>query len=129
MLDRLYQKWCFPRPELGQRILTLLMDGPGDPVALVGERRIGKTTLLLFELMPLAKGQGLLPVYVDVYQHRADPLASINYALQEAIDDLTVPNSTIGKRLKTSVKKIGSASAALELGEEPARRRPDDLFL
>ena len=81
MLDLLYQKWYFPRPELAQRILTLLMDGPGDPVALVGERRIGKTTLLLFELMPLAKGQGLLPVYVDVYQHRADPLAAINYAL------------------------------------------------
>lgn len=129
MLELLYQKWYFPRPELAQRILTLLMDGPGDPVALVGERRIGKTTLLLFELMPLAKGLGLLPVYVDVYQHRADPLAAINYALQEAIDDLTVPNSTIGKRLKTSVKKIGLASAALELGEEPARRRPDDPFL
>jgi uncharacterized protein len=129
MLDLLYQKWYFPRPELAQRIVTLLMDGPGDPVALVGERRIGKTSLLLFELMPLGEKQGLLPVYVDVYQHRADPLAAINYALQEAIDDLTVPNSTLGRRLKTSVKKIGLASAALELGDEPARRRPDDPFL
>ena len=129
MLDLLYQKWYFPRPELAQRIMTLLMDGPGDPVALVGERRIGKTSLLLFELLPLAEKRGLLPVYVDVYQHRADPLAAINYALQEAIDDFTVPNSTLGRRLKTSVKKIGLASAALELGDEPARRRPDDPFL
>ena len=114
---------------MARRILTLLIEGPGDPVALVGERRIGKTSHLLFELMPFADGQGLLPVYVDVFQHRADPLAAINYALQEAIDDLTVPNSTIGKRLKTSVKKIGVASASLELGEKPVRRRPDDPFL
>ena len=68
MLDLLYQNWYFPRPELAQRILTLLMDGPGDPLALVGERRIGKTSLLLYELMPLADSHGLLPVYVDVYQ-------------------------------------------------------------
>ena len=129
MLDLLYQKWYFPRPELAQRILTLLMNGSGDPVALVGERRIGKTSHLLYELMPLAETQGFLPVYVDVYQHRADPLAAINYALQEVIDDLTVPDSAIGKRLKTPVKKTGLASAAMELGEEPARRRPDDAFL
>lgn len=129
MNDLIYQKWYFARPALAHRIMRLLMDGPGDPLALVGERRIGKTSLLLFELMQLARQQGLLPVYVDIVQHRADPLAAINYALQEAIDDLTVPDSTLGKRLKTSIKKIGLASTALELGEEPARRRPDDPFL
>ena len=129
MNDLIYQKWYFARPALAHRIMRLLMDGPGDPLALLGERRIGKTSLLLFELMQLARQQGLLPVYVDIVQHRADPLAAINYALQEAIDDLTVPDSTLGKRLKTSIKKIGLASTALELGDEPARRRPDDPFL
>jgi hypothetical protein len=129
MIEMLYQNWYFPRPELAERILTLLLEGPGDPVALVGERRIGKTSLLLQELIPLAEKRGLLPVYVDIYQHRADPLAAINYALQEAIDDLAVPDSTIGKRLKTPLKKISLASAGLELGEAPARRRPEDPFL
>ncbi len=46
MIDLLYQEWYFPRPELAQRILTLLKAGSGDPVALVGERRIGKTSLI-----------------------------------------------------------------------------------
>lgn len=129
MIDLLYQEWYFPRPELAQRILTLLKAGSGDPVALVGERRIGKTSLILHELMPLAHKQGWLPVYADIYQHRADPLAAINYALQEALDDWGVTKSTLAKRLKTSVKKVGLAAASLEFGEEPARRRPDDPFL
>jgi uncharacterized protein len=129
MIDLLYQNWYFPRPTLARRIMAMLIDGPGDPIALVGERRIGKTSLLLVELMPYAKKQGWLPVYVDIYQHRAEPLVAINYALQEAIDDLRVPDSTLSKRLKTPVKKIGLASATLELGEEPGRQRPDDPFL
>jgi AAA+ ATPase superfamily predicted ATPase len=129
MIELLYQNWYFHRPELAKRILDLLLEGPGDPLALVGDRRIGKTSHLLFELVPLAQKRGLIPVYIDVFQHRSDPLAAINYALQEAIDDIAVPRSQTGKRLKTAVKKFGVGSVSLELGEEPARRRPDDPFL
>ncbi len=129
MLELLYQNWYFRRPALAERILTLLLDGPGDPIALVGDRRIGKTSHLLFEAIPAAEKRGLVPVYIDVYQHRANPLAAINYALQEAIDDIGVPRSRAGKRLKTPVKRFGVASVSLELGEEPSRRRPDDPFL
>jgi hypothetical protein len=109
--------------------MTLLLEGSGDPIALVGDRRIGKTSHLLFDLIPLAERRGLAPVYIDVYQHRANPLAAINYALQEAIDDIAVPRSQTGKRLKTAVKRFGVASVSLELGEEPSRRRPDDPLL
>jgi uncharacterized protein len=129
MIESLYQKWYFARTQLAQRILSLLLDGPGDPLALVGERRIGKTSHILNELMPAARQRGLLPVYVDIYQHRADPLAAINYALQEAIDDIEVPSSKTGKRLKTTVKRIGVGSIGVDLGDEPARRRPEDAFL
>ena len=129
MLGRLTEPWYFPRPVLASHLLTLLVDGPGDPLALVGERRIGKTSHLRLELLPAARERGFYPVYVDICQHRSNPLAAINYALQEAIDDLTVPHTAPGRRLKTAVKKIGAASFALELGDEPARRRPDDPFL
>ncbi len=129
MIELIYQKWYFKRPLLTDRIMALLMEGAGDPLALVGERRIGKTSHLLFELIPLATRRGMVPVYIDVYQHRANPLAAVNYALQEALDDLEVPVSKVGKRFKTAVKKIGVAGASLELGDEPARKRPDDPFL
>jgi hypothetical protein len=124
-----HHSWYFHRPALAQRILAQLLDGPGDPVALVGARRIGKTSHLLFELSPAAQKKGLLPVYVDIFQHRADPLAAINYALQEALDDVEVPRSKAGRRLGTAVKRIGAGSLSLELGAEPARRRPSDPLL
>lgn len=129
MAEPLVEPWYFRRPALAAHLLTLLLDGPGDPLALVGERRIGKTSHLLLEVLPAARARGLLGVYVDIFQHRSDPLAAINYALQEAIDDLIVPASAPGRRLKTAVKKVGAASFSLELGDEPVRRRPEDPFL
>lgn len=118
-----------PQARVGRADHVSAHGGPGDPVALVGERRIGKTSHLLFELIPAAEKRGFATVYIDVYQHRAKPLAAINYALQEAIDDLEVPRSSAGRRLKTTVKKIAVGAASLELGEEPSRKRPDDPFL
>jgi uncharacterized protein len=129
MNEAIYRQWYFERPALAHSILSLLTAGTGDPVALVGERRIGKTSLVLNELIPAAAAQGFVPVYIDLFQQRARPLTAINYALQEAIDELEVPASTVGKRLRTNVKKIGLVGASIELGAEPARRRPEDPYL
>ena len=41
MAEPLVEPWYFRRPALAAHLLTLLLDGPGDPLALVGERRIG----------------------------------------------------------------------------------------
>jgi len=129
MNDLIYEKWHFSRPKLAQSYLTLLRDGSGDPICLQAPRRLGKTTFILTEVIPAASKAGYLPVYVDVWQHRSDPLAAINYALQEAIDNIEVPGSTLGKRLKTKVNKVGLGSASIELGDEPVRHRPDAPFL
>ena len=124
MNELIYEQWHFPRPKLAQSYLTLLRDGSGDPICLQAPRRLGKTTFLLTEVIPAAIKAGYLPVYVDVWQHRSDPMAAINYGLQEAIDNIEVPGSTLGKRLKTKVNKVGIGSASIELGDEPARHRP-----
>ncbi len=129
MNNLIYEQWHFARPKLVASYLTLLRDGPGDPIALQSPRRWGKTTFLQSEIMPAARVAGYLPVYIDVWQNRDDVLSAINYGLQEAIDDLDVPTSTVGKRMKTRVNKIGMASLSLDLGDEPARTRPDSAFL
>jgi hypothetical protein len=129
MNELIYEQWHFPRPKLAQSYLTLLRDGSGDPICLQAPRRLGKTTFLLTEVIPAAIKAGYLPVYVDVWQHRSDPMAAINYGLQEAIDNLEVPRSTLGKRLKTKVNKVGIGSASIDLGDEPARHRPESPFL
>jgi uncharacterized protein len=129
MIESLYQQWYFERPELAKQIFAILVDGPGDPLALIGERRIGKTSHLRGELYQEARRRKFLPVYIDIQQHRSKPLAAIAYAFNEAIDDVTVPTTTVGKRLKTPVKKIGGGGISLDLGDEPTRRRPTDPYL
>jgi hypothetical protein len=125
----IYEQWHFPRPKLVDSYLSLLREGPGDPIALQSPRRWGKTTFLLSEMMPRAIAAGFLPVYIDVWQNRSDVLSAINYGLQEAIDDLEIPASTVGRRLRTKINKVGAATVNLELGDEPARKRPDSPFL
>lgn len=125
----IYEQWHFSRPKLVKSYLDMLRDGAGDPIALQSPRRWGKTTFLLAEVSATAQQSGFLPVYIDVWQNRDDVLSAINYGLQEAIDDLEVPATTAGKRLKTKVNKVGVAAMSLEFGEEPTRRRPDSPYL
>ncbi len=110
------------RPIIAKSYLALLAAQPGRPLALFAPRRVGKTFFLDHDLAPAAKEAGLLPVYADLWLHKSAPLHALNHALEEALDDLLVPASTIGKVAKTSVKRIGVLGASVDLGEEPHRR-------
>jgi hypothetical protein len=110
------------RPALAKRYLSLLRAQSGRPIALFAPRRVGKTFFLDHDLAPMAKRTGMLPVYADVWLQRAAPLDAINHALEEALDDVTVPKGKAGKLARTPVRKIGAAGASLELGDEPKRR-------
>jgi uncharacterized protein len=110
------------RPKLAKSYIGLLSSQPGRPIALFAPRRVGKTFFLDNDLAPMAKKAGLLPVYADVWLQRTAPLDAINHALEEALDDVTIPKSNVGKLARTSVKKLGLAGASIELGNEPARR-------
>jgi hypothetical protein len=110
------------RPAVAQSYLALLKAQPGRPLALFAPRRVGKTFFLDNDLAPEAKRAGLLPVYADLWLHKAAPLDAINHALEEALDDLQVPANAVGKVAKTPVKKIGLLGASLDLGDEPQRR-------
>lgn len=110
------------RPALAKTYLQLLKTQPGRPIALFAARRVGKTFFLDRDLAPAAKRAGLRPVYADLWLQQAAPLAAINHALEEALDDIQVPRSRAGKIAKTPVKKVGALGASLELGDTPNRR-------
>ena len=125
MNESIYRFWYFERPALAQQILHTFEFGTGDPIALMGERRIGKTLFLLNDLIPAARKRGMLSIYVDLWQEREQPLEALNATLQAAIDDAQVPASKLGRRLATPVKKLGLAGGSMDFGEEPARQRPN----
>jgi hypothetical protein len=114
------------RPELAHGYLALLAAQPGRPLALFAPRRVGKTFFLDHDLTPAAKRSGILPVYADLWLYRADPLGAINHTLEEALDRLTVPDSSIGRFAKTTVKGVNLLGAGLTLGDEPAPRALPD---
>ncbi|MEO5738561.1 MAG: hypothetical protein ABIQ82_14035 [Variovorax sp.] len=110
------------RPQLARSYLALLDAQPGRPLAMFAARRTGKTHFLDHDLTPAAVQHHLLPVYADLWNHKASPLEAINHALEEALDDLTVPKGRVARLGKTPVKKIGLIGASLDLGDSPARR-------
>ncbi len=110
------------RQELARSYFELLKAQPRRPIAGFAPRRVGKTFFLDQDLTPAARAPGFTPVFADIWLHRTSPLRAINHALEEALDDATVPASAVGKAAKTPVKKVGALGAALELGDEPKRR-------
>ena len=77
----------FPRPELAQQYLQLLLDRPHIALSLFGPRQIGKTTFIQSDLSALAHAKRIRPIYVDLMA-AADKLEAINGALRDALDAL-----------------------------------------
>ena len=111
------------RPELARGYLQLLNVQPHRPIALFAPRRVGKTFFLENDLSPAAHAEGFITVYADLWLHKTAPLDAINHALEEPLDELTVPTTTVGKIAKTPVRKLGGLGASLEFGEEPKPRQ------
>jgi hypothetical protein len=101
------------RPELARSYLDLLSAQPGRPLALFAPRRVGKTFFLDHDLAPAAEQSGILPVYVDLWLHRSDPLGAINHTLEETLDRLTVPGNSVGKLARTKIKGVNILGAGL----------------
>lgn len=114
------------RPELARSYLALLASQPGRPLALFAPRRIGKTWFLDQDLSPAAVQRGWLPVYADLWLQREQPLDAINHALEEALDDATVPAGKAAKAARTPVSRLTVLGTSVDLGAAPSRRRLPD---
>jgi uncharacterized protein len=110
------------RPVLAKSYLGLITAQPGRPLAMFAPRRVGKTYFLDHDLAPAAKQAKWLPVYADLWLQKSSPLEAINHALEEALDDVTVSGSGLGRLAKTSVKKVGALGASVDFADAPARR-------
>jgi hypothetical protein len=120
--------WHYQRPDLAQSLAREL--AARERLAMFGPRQTGKTTLLREEVIPVLRDMGLLPIYIECWADRADPMAAINHALTKALETLELAPGRPARRLaRTPVRKLGAFGASLELGELPARRLPDSPTL
>ncbi len=115
------------RPDLARGYLSLLRAQPGRPLALFAPRRVGKTFFLAEDVTPISRRAGFLPVYADLWLHRAAPLHAINHALEEALDDELVPTSAVKRAARTAVSQVGAFGASVSLDKGPKRKSlPDE---
>jgi len=120
--------WHFSRPKLAASLCARLV--AGERVAMFGARQTGKTTLLREEVMPAAMACGALPIYIECWADKGKPLDSINYALNKALETLQLkPGRSAARLARTPVKKIGFATASVELGEVGNRTVPANPYL
>ncbi|MCK6422700.1 MAG: hypothetical protein L6Q73_17575 [Aquabacterium sp.] len=127
MLD-LGSQWHFERPKLVAGLAQRLEQH--QRIAMFGPRQTGKTTLLRSELIPELERRGLLPVYVECWADRKDPIASINHALTKALEGILLSPGKRGARAaKTPVKKVSIAGFAVDLGDLGVRTLPDSPTL
>lgn len=96
----------YPRPELGQQMARqLLRPGPLDGslqsgLFLSGQRRTGKTTFLLHDLIPALEDLGALVIYVDLWSDvQASPSSLVHAAVRQALVDLQSQTSRMRKTL------------------------------
>ncbi len=119
--------WRLNRPELAERLAQRAK--AKERIALFGPRQTGKTSLLREEVIPLVESAGMVAAYIECWADKSDPLGSINYALQKALDNLRVVPAGLKRTLKTPVKKIGVVGASIDLGDAPKRAIPSSKYL
>ena len=119
--------WRYVRPKLALSLVDRVL--AHHRIALFGPRQTGKTTLLREEVMPLIEERGALPIYLECWADKTDPLGSINYAMRKALDTLKVGPRGLRRTARTPIRKLGVAGASLELADEPSRNQPVSPFL
>ena len=125
--------WHFKRGEFTSRVLTLLVDGPGQALTLFAPRRTGKTEFLLKDLAPLAEKRGHRVVYASFWQVPLSPQAVLLHALETSLqrgtfrDRMRSSALTLVPKLKLSVPGAGM-EAAIDLTAIRGRP-PADLLL
>ena len=89
--------------QMASRILSpgVLDEGLRSGLFLSGMRRIGKTTFLLNDLIPVLEQRGTIVIYVDLWSDlSASPAGLVHAAIQRTLAQLSSPASSLLKRLK-----------------------------
>lgn len=96
----------FSRPALAEEMAkqlirpSVLNEGLRSGLFISGQRRTGKTTFLLRDLIPALENEGALVIYVDLWSDvKSNPAQLVRTAIATALLELQTPGSAILARL------------------------------
>ncbi len=125
-------EWHYPRTDFARQVFTLLADSPATAVSLFGPRRTGKTEFLKEDLGPLAEQKGHRVVYMSLWQALDAPLATLLFAMDEALrgGKLTDRLATAARDLTPKLKlKPPGGGAEIEIDLAALKGRPENNHL
>ena len=108
------EQWHFPRSDLAEKTLNLVVNGPSNAITMFGPRRMGKTEFLLEDLGPLAEKRGHPVIYVSFWQSRLSPLAVLLNELEIGLTRISFTEKlrrsaeTLSPKLKLSGSLFGA---------------------
>jgi hypothetical protein len=112
----------FARPALASQMARQLLrpgvldEGLRSGLFISGQRRTGKTTFLLRDLIPALEEQGALVIYVDLWSDiKANPAQLVRTAIIQALKDLQNPASLLLGRL-ARVRQLDLAAGPFKFG-------------
>jgi uncharacterized protein len=107
----------FARPQLAERYLAPVLQFGVRAVTLFAGRGIGKTAFIQQDLLPLARAQGFVCAYVDLWDCPEGPAAGIARALEAAAKGKTSKLAARAKRLLPGILgELGAEVSALGQG-------------
>lgn len=111
--------WHYPRPQLASKCLEVFDIGLLSARALFAKRRMGKSEFLEQDLIPAAREEGYVTVYLNLWDARHEPTPALFAALVRALEPtgLTKLARALGrplKSIKASAKITGMAEGSLE---------------
>jgi hypothetical protein len=119
----------FPRPQLLESVLKVLMSGLKQGVTLFAPRRQGKTTFVKNELIPAGQEAGWNVVYLDLWIRRDDPELALVEGLEAAAKGSSSPlNMPIRLTKITGKVKPPGAELGAEFEPKPAGSEPDKVL-
>lgn len=112
----------FSRPALAAQMARQLLqpgildEGLRSGLFISGQRRTGKTTFLLRDLIPALEEQGALVIYVDLWSDvKANPAQLVRAAIIHALSDVQNPSSALLGRLGR-IRQLDLAAGPFKFG-------------
>ena len=118
--------WYFSRRALAKQQLDIMRIVGTQAKTLFADRRTGKTCFLLQDMVPEAASQGLLPIYMDLWEQRSNALSTTNNALALTLAGLRDEQSRISRFLKTEVSQLGIFGSTVKFSPEPKVEMPSN---
>lgn len=119
--------WHYPRTEFARFIIGGMKQGLLQRVSIFAPRKRGKTQFIQYDVMPMCRDQGILPIYIDFWMDKNDPQSVFVKSVLSACEQEESLFKRLGKRLIPTKIGYNMSNQKVEVGFN--KGNPPDVAL